>query len=328
MPDEVVRTLPAPDADADAGRHPRRPTTWVVVPDPADLPAAALRHGLGDDAVAVLRLGGAGAHPPAPGHPVRARIVRTPDGALVATVATLCFDAASRQVSTGALTVVAKGAVVLAAESGQADVLGRAAERLASGPRVPDEGARQVLAATLLALVATAADVEVELGDAVAATEAAVFAAQQSGDPVQRIYDLKREVAEARRALGPVSSALPELVAEAADEPDGESLQRWLRRVQATADRVDRHLDAHDALLGDMLSAHLSRVSVRQNEDMRKISAWAAIAAVPTLVAGIYGMNFQHMPELTWRWGYPAVLLGMAGVCVLLYRSFRRSGWL
>ncbi|AEE45910.1 magnesium and cobalt transport protein CorA [Cellulomonas fimi] len=301
--------------------------TWVVVRDAVDLPGAARRHGVGEDACAVLRLRGAGAHPPTPDHPVRARIDRTPDGTLVVTTPTLSYDPASRQVSTGALSLLVGHDVVLTAESGGADVLGRTAERLAAGPPVPDEGVRQVLALALLALVASAADVEIELGDAVAATEAEVFSTT-SGDPVQRIYDLKREIAEARRALGPVTSVLPELVADAGDEPGGERTQRWLRRVQASVDRVDQHLDAHDDLLGDMLSAHLSRVSVRQNEDMRKISAWAAIAAVPTLVAGVYGMNFEHMPELTWHYGYPAALLGMTAVCVVLYRLFRRSGWL
>ena len=67
---------------------------------------------------------------------------------------------------------------------------------------------------------------------------------------------------------------------------------------------------------------------MRQNEDMRKISAWVAIIAVPTAVAGIYGMNFEHMPELGWRFGYPAVLLLIAAICLVLYAKFRRSGWL
>ena len=75
-----------------------------------------------------------------------------------------------------------------------------------------------------------------------------------------------------------------------------------------------------------MLSVHLSQVSVRQNEDVRKISSWAAIAAAPTLVASIYGMNFEHMPELTWTFGYPLAIAAMGAVCYSLYRLFRRSG--
>ena len=77
-----------------------------------------------------------------------------------------------------------------------------------------------------------------------------------------------------------------------------------------------------------LLQANLTQVSVRQNEDMRKITAWVAIAAVPTAVAGIYGMNFDHMPELSWEFGYPAVLLLILTICVVLYTRFRRAGWL
>jgi magnesium transporter len=81
-------------------------------------------------------------------------------------------------------------------------------------------------------------------------------------------------------------------------------------------------------MLTSVLAANLTQVSVRQNEDVRKISAWAAIVAVPTLITGIYGMNFTHMPELGWRFGYPLALAAMAAVCLFLYTSFRRAGWL
>ena len=81
-------------------------------------------------------------------------------------------------------------------------------------------------------------------------------------------------------------------------------------------------------LLTSVLAANLTQVSVRQNEDMRRISAWAAIIAVPTAVAGLYGMNFEHMPELRWTFGYPLVLVLMSVICLTLYRYFRRAGWL
>jgi magnesium transporter len=94
-------------------------------------------------------------------------------------------------------------------------------------------------------------------------------------------------------------------------------------------------IEGHDRLLSDVLQANLARVgvrqsqiAVRQNEDMRKISAWAAIALVPTAIAGIYGMNFDNMPELNWDFGYYLVLGLIAGICGLLYRLFRRSSWL
>jgi len=87
-------------------------------------------------------------------------------------------------------------------------------------------------------------------------------------------------------------------------------------------------VESFDDLLTNILNANLAQVSVRQNADMRRISAWVAIVAVPTMVAGIYGMNFEHMPELRWRYGYPLALLLMATACLLLFRAFKRSGWL
>ena len=83
-----------------------------------------------------------------------------------------------------------------------------------------------------------------------------------------------------------------------------------------------------DSLLTSIVQANLAQVTTEQNEDMRKISAWVAIAAVPTAVAGIYGMNFDHMPELHWTYGYPLVLSLIAGACMALHHGFRRNGWL
>ena len=110
---------------------------------------------------------------------------------------------------------------------------------------------------------------------------------------------------------------------------------RWTRRSATYFRDVNDHLirardqlDGMHDLLASSLQANLAQVGIRQNEDMRRISAWVAIIAVPTAVAGIYGMNFEHMPELTWTYGYPAVLLVMLTICSSLYWYFRRSGWL
>jgi magnesium transporter len=92
--------------------------------------------------------------------------------------------------------------------------------------------------------------------------------------------------------------------------------------------RVIDHVESYDRLLTDILNAHLAQISVQQNSDMRKISAWVAIAAVPTMIAGIYGMNFDNMPELKWHYGYFIVVGVMAAACLGLYRAFRKSGWL
>jgi magnesium transporter len=102
----------------------------------------------------------------------------------------------------------------------------------------------------------------------------------------------------------------------------------YFRDVNDHLIRIRDQLDAMRDLLSTSLHANLAQVGVRQNEDMRKISAWVAIAAVPTAIAGIYGMNFKHMPELRWELGYPAVIVLMAVICTFLYFRFRRAGWL
>ena len=81
-------------------------------------------------------------------------------------------------------------------------------------------------------------------------------------------------------------------------------------------------------MLSSLVQAALAKVGMQENQDMRKISAWAAMAAVPTAIAGIYGMNFENMPELGWKWGYPGVLLVIVTICFFLYRTFRRNHWL
>ena len=102
----------------------------------------------------------------------------------------------------------------------------------------------------------------------------------------------------------------------------------FFRDVNDHLTHASEQVESLDRLLSDILGAHLAQMGVRQNDDMRKISAWAAMAAVPTLVAGIYGMNFEHMPELTWTWGYPGVIALMLVMVLGLYRTFKRRGWL
>jgi magnesium transporter len=92
--------------------------------------------------------------------------------------------------------------------------------------------------------------------------------------------------------------------------------------------RVILQVESDRDLLTSVLTANLTQVTVRQNEDVRKISAWAAVIAVPTMIAGLYGMNFEHMPELGWRFGYPVTIALIAAACFALYRYFRRIGWL
>ena len=144
-----------------------------------------------------------------------------------------------------------------------------------------------------------------------------------------RIYTFKRQVLEFRRATGPLAAPLARLAGAPGACPSstrGRSPSSGTCSDHLT--RVNESVEGLDRLVSDMLSAHLAQMGVRQNDDMRKISAWAAMAAVPTMVAGIYGMNFEHMPELRWSGRYPAVLVVMAGGGLCCTGMFKRRGWL
>ena len=165
-----------------------------------------------------------------------------------------------------------------------------------------------------------------QLDAAIREVEADVFSPARS-NPAERIYALKRAVLSLHGAIMP----LVEPVAGVANGRYGlthEDLHSYFRDVHDHLVRMAGHVGSFRELLNSVLTANLTQASVRQNEDVRKISAWAAIIAVPTLITGIYGMNFEHMPELDWTLGYPAALGLMALVCLTLYRYFHKVGWL
>ncbi|WP_329274216.1 CorA family divalent cation transporter [Streptomyces sp. NBC_00691] len=149
-------------------------------------------------------------------------------------------------------------------------------------------------------------------------------------DHTEQIYSLKREVREFRDAVQPLVPVLQSLLT--GPEADGHAhppkVLPYFRDVADHLNRTDTEVRTLDQLLNSVLDAQQARVGTWQNDDMRRISAWAAIFAIPTMVAGVYGMNFEHMPELRWSFGYPLALALMAMASGLLYRAFRRNGWL
>jgi magnesium transporter len=153
-----------------------------------------------------------------------------------------------------------------------------------------------------------------------------VFSPSRS-NPAERIYTMEREVLDLHRAIAPLAPAVDKL-ARGHHEIIHPELRTYFRDVHDHLLRLSGRIDGFRDLLSSALQANLTQAAVRQNEDMRKISAWVAILAVPTGVAAIYGMNFNFMPELEWRYGYPVVLVSIVLLCALLYWRFRRSGWL
>ena len=161
--------------------------------------------------------------------------------------------------------------------------------------------------------------------------ETEVFSPGRKGTPrgtdAGRIYQLKREVLEFKRAVSPLLRPM-QLLSERPMRLVDPDIQKYFRDVADHLARVQEQVIGFDELLNSILQANLAQASVAQNEDMRKITSWAAIIAVPTMVCGVYGMNFDYMPELRWTFGYPLVIGVISVACVVLYRGFRRNGWL
>jgi magnesium transporter len=143
----------------------------------------------------------------------------------------------------------------------------------------------------------------------------------------ERIYRLNREALQFNRATASLMGPVDQLAAGRYELIHPE-VRAYFRDVNDHLVRVHEQLEGFRDLLTGVLQANLAQVGVRQNEDMRKISAWVAIFAVPTMIAGIYGMNFDHMPELRWGFGYPLIIFVMLVLCGSLYRYFKKVGWL
>jgi len=215
---------------------------------------------------------------------------------------------------------------VISVRHGPGSELSSARSRLESRPDLLELGAASALWAILDKVVDDYLPVVAGIEDDIEEVEEDVFNDDRPA-PTQRIYHLKREVVEFHRAAWPLLSPLEALEAGAyAQVP--EELRRYFRDVHDHARRVDEQVNSQRELLTSVLEANLALVSVKQNEVVKKISAWAAVIAVPTFIASVYGMNFEHMPELDGRWGYPMVL-GVMTICVAgLVTFFRRVRWL
>ncbi len=232
----------------------------------------------------------------------------------------------SEVVDTGDVMVFLGDRFVIPVRHGAAGALMSVRDGLQQRPAVLAEGPWAVAYAVCARMI----DLYLEVADHVEKDmerlEESAFA-RHRGPDVQQIYQLKRELVEFKRAVLPLQLPLRSLIEERrGDLP--QALRRYFVELNARLGRAVDRVAAFDDLLNSILQARLAQVAIDQNNDMRKIASWAAIAAVQTAIAGIYGMNFEHMPELHWLYGYPAALLVMAVAAVTLHRLFRRSGWL
>jgi magnesium transporter len=212
----------------------------------------------------------------------------------------------------------------IAIRRGDASDLGPARQRLEESGLLR-HGPAAVAWAVVDKVVDDYAPVVAGIDDDIEEVESELFSG--SGDATERIYFLKREVIEFHRAVAPMLPFLEALERGAYRQIDDE-LRRYFRDVADHARRVDERITSQRELLTSILEANLALISLRQNEVVRAISAWAAIIALPTFFASIWGMNFTHMPELDEPWGYWIALAMMAVAVVVLHRFFKRINWL
>lgn len=229
-------------------------------------------------------------------------------------------------VETGELMIFVGADFVITVRHGDHSGLAGIRKRFDTSPDIVKLGPYAILHAIADNVVDSYLDVTDLVEADIDAMEERIFA-PRNPTRIEPIYLLKREMVALRRAIGPLTVALQRLATDHNDLISVEVrhyIQDVLDHNIVAAERVS----AYDEMLDSMVQAALGRVAMQQNIDMRKISAYAAIAAAPTMVAGIYGMNFDFMPELHSRWGYPMVVGLMLGLCILLYVAFRRRHWL
>jgi magnesium transporter len=236
------------------------------------------------------------------------------------------LTATSEVIGTGEVMVFLARDYVITVRHGQHNALAGLRQQLETQRELLCLGPAAILYAVADLVVDTFVEVAGAVEDDVEELEASVFSPERTDD-IGRLYQLKRELMQLRRAVSPLEVPLQKLAERHVDVVPT-PMRSYFRDVQDHAIRVRDQVSALDELLTSILQASLARTQMTDNEDMRKISAWAGIIAVPTAIAGIYGMNFEHMPELESRWGYPLVLLVILGACLLLYRGFKRNGWL
>ena len=255
----------------------------------------------------------------------RPKLERYENG-LFLVIKTLWYVDESDAVETGEINLFVGRNYVVSVRHGEGTELHGARMGLEEQAAVLGHGPSAVVYAICDRVVDDYESVALSLEEDVDEVETSVFSPTRTQDS-KRIYVLKRELAEVRRAVNPLrepmkrfsTGSVPFVTQEAAP---------FFRDVTDHVIRVSDSIETLDSLLSTAFDAHLARISVQQNEDMRKISAWVAIAAVGTLVAGVYGMNFEYIPELRWHFGYFYAIGLMLVSSVVLYRFFKKSGWL
>jgi magnesium transporter len=247
------------------------------------------------------------------------------DASLFVVLRTTRYDDAKEEVEFGEIDIFVGKGYVITVRHGEASELAPARRRLEERPELLKEGPASVVWAIIDKVVDDYLPVVEGIDNDISEVETEIFS--QGADATQRIYFLKREVIEFHHAVSPLLAPLEGLEYGARPQfPD--ELRKYFRDIHDHARRVDEQVSGQRELLTSILEANLALLGVQQNQIVRAISAWVAILGVPTFLASVWGMNFEHMPELAQTWGYPAALGLMAVAVVVLYRFFKRIEWL
>jgi magnesium transporter len=248
------------------------------------------------------------------------------DDSLFVVLKTVRYDEESQQIELGDLMLFVGDSFIVTVRHGKGRALTNLRKRLEAQHDLLECGPSAVLYAIADKVVDDYQVITAAVLEDIEEVEQQIFSTERNNSG-GRIYNLKREVIEFRHAALPLVEPMSRLASGVVPHVH-ERMKPFFRDIADHAVRVSEQVQGFDDLLTSVLNANLAQVSVQQNEDMRRISAWVAIAAVPTAIAGIYGMNFDHMPELRLQYGYPAVLGLMAVICLALYRGFKRNRWL
>ncbi|GGM42523.1 magnesium transport protein CorA [Longimycelium tulufanense] len=233
---------------------------------------------------------------------------------------------ASELVETGEIMVFVGKDFVVTVRHGKHSGLARVRRHLEADPEQLKLGPAAVLHAIADQVVDTYLEVTQQVEEDVDRAEADVFA-KRSHLSMEQLYTLKREVLAFRRAVQPLAQPLRRL-AEGYTPMVPANVRSYFRNVEDHLTAVAERVTGFNELVDTLIDAAVAKINLRANTDMRKISSWVAIISVPTMIAGIYGMNFPNMPEIHMKYGYPVVLIVILIACVTLYRIFRRNRWL
>src|SRR5215207_6994202 len=234
-------------------------------------------------------------------------------------------------VELGELEVLLEEGLMITVSRGEGPDVRDVEQDLEEGSDLSRLGSGAILRALLYQVLNGYASVVDGLGEDLAVLEDDVLrgSGRVTGRMTDRLYELSRQIVRFQRTTQHLEAVLESLADLDAQDPGSDAeLAERLRGARSRARWINSRVSEFVGILQNLFNANLTLVSVQQNDQTRRISAWAAIIAVPTVIASVYGMNFRYMPELYWRFGYPLALLAMVAISVVLYVVFKRIGWL